>query len=451
MSKQSPLSIIILSAGKGTRMKSALPKVMHPLAGRPMIGWLLETAESLRPDQIIVVTGPDMPDLEQAVQPHTTVIQKDRKGTGDAVKTALGALENNNGDVLILLGDMPLISTDTLEALIDSRQSDDKTGLSVLGVEFDEPPPFGRLVLNDDGTLARIVEDKDCTPEEKEITLCNTGAFCVDGQHIADWVNTIGNDNGQGEYYITDLPEIAAQGGYATYVTITRDEEEVYGVNSRADLALLEQIVQDALRFSAMDGGVSLIDPDTVYFAWDTAIGQDVTIEPNVVFGPGVEIGNNVTIHAFSHIEGAKIYEGAKIGPYARLRPGTVMAEDSKIGNFVEVKNSIIGQGSKVNHLTYIGDTNIGAGANVGAGTITCNYDGFDKHKTVIGDGVFVGSNSTLVAPVALADNAFIAAGSVITEDVPAGALGIARARGETITDWAAKYRESKTQNKKTA
>jgi bifunctional UDP-N-acetylglucosamine pyrophosphorylase/glucosamine-1-phosphate N-acetyltransferase len=444
MTKQ-PLACIILAAGQGKRMKSALPKALHPLAGRPLIGWLLETVESLSPQRIVVVTGPGMDDLREVVQPHETVVQEKPLGTGDAVKAALPALKNFTGDVLILLGDMPMISADTLRALIAARHKDPlSTGLSVLGAEFDPPPAFGRLVLDANGHLEKIVEDKDCTPAERNIKLCNTGAFCVDGAKLGGWVAKIKNDNAQKEFYITDLVEIAAQDGMNAHVHVTRDHAEVQGVNSRIDLAVLEDNVQQVLRARAMEGGATLIDLASVYFSWDTKTGRDVVIEPNVFFGPGVEIADGAHIRAFSHIEGASIGDGASIGPHARLRPGAVIGAGSKIGNFVEIKNSTLGEGVKVSHLAYIGDAEIGAGTNFSCGAITVNYDGVHKHKTVVGENAMIGSNVNLVAPITIGDGAYIAAGSTITKDVPADALAVAREKPFVKAGWAAAKRKGK-------
>lgn len=428
------LACIILGAGQGKRMKSALPKVMHRLAGRPMIGWLIETVEALGADKIITVSAPGMDDLRAAVAPHASAVQPIARGTGDAVRCALDVLGDFNGDVMILLGDMPLIRRETLQALRDARGD---AGLSVLGVEFDPPPAFGRLVMRNDGTLDRIVEDKDCTEAERQITLCNSGAFCVDGRFLRQWVDRIGCDNAQNEFYITDLPAIAAQDGRATHVHVAIDADEVRGVNSRADLSVLEAVVQDRLRRHAMDGGATLIDPATTYFSFDTILGRDVVIEPNVFFGPGVTIGDQVTIHAFSHLERARVRDRASIGPFARLRPDADIGEGSKIGNFVEVKNATLGAGVKAGHLAYIGDADVGADVNFSCGAITVNYDGFSKKsKTVIGDNAMIGSNVNLVAPVTIGAGAYIAAGTTVAKDVPGDALAVAREKLKVVENW---------------
>lgn len=431
------LAVVILAAGKGTRMKSSLPKVMHELAGRPMISWLLETVEELAPQKIIIVAGPDMESLAQAVKPYPVVIQDTQNGTGDAVKPALPLLEGFDGKVLILMGDEPFVKTDALRAMLAEE------GVSVMAVEPFVSKGLGRMVVDRDGMLESIIEDKDAGPAEKEISLCNAGNYCVPADRLAGWIDRIGNDNAQKEYYLTDLPKVAAREGVKTRV-VNAGFVVGWGVNTRSELAAHEHQLQNMLREKAMEEGAALKDPHTVYFNWDTKLGKDVTIGQNVVFGAGVDVGDGAVIHPFCHLEGVKVGKNAQIGPFARLRPGTVLGEDSKIGNFVEVKNTSLGKGAKANHLSYIGDASVGAGSNIGAGTITCNYDGFDKHKTKIGEGVFVGSNATLVAPLSIEDGAYIAAGSAITEDVPANALSLARSRAIVRDGWASAYRNRK-------
>ena len=438
------LACVILTAGIGKRMKSAQPKVMHDLAGQPMIKWLLQTAEELGPEKIIVVTAPDAISVAQAVKPHLTVVQQKPLGTADAVKAALPMLEGFTGDVLVLLGDMPLLSAAMMQSLVETRDQPE-TGIAVLGVEYKNPPAFGRLVLNPDKTLNRIVEDKDATSEERQIKLCNTGAFCIDGAKLAGWLNQIDNKNAQGEFYITDLPAIAAKDGVKTRICLLSDAEEVLGVNSRSDLSIVEAAVQKRLRKRAMENGATLTDPDSVFFAWDTKIGRDVVIGPNVVFGPGVVIADSVHILAFCHIEGARIDTGCSVGPFARLRPGTHLWPKVKIGNFVEIKNSNLHEGVKASHLGYIGDADVGAGTNFSCGAITVNYDGFDKHRTSIGENVMIGSNVNLVAPVTIGHGAYVAAGSTITKDVEPDALAVGRADIKTIEGWAASYRKKKS------
>lgn len=444
MSARDSLAVVILAAGMGTRMKSTRPKVMHPLAGRPLIHWLLETVEDLSPEKTVVVVGPGMDDLTNAVKPHTAVIQKDRRGTGDAVRAALPALEGFKGDVLILLGDMPLITLGTLEKLIETRRANEKFGLSVLGAEYDDPPAFGRLIQNIDGTLEKIVEHRDATDEEREIRLCNTGAFCVRADKLAGWVAKIGTNNAQKEYYITDLPVIAAADGFKTAVCVTQNEGEVYGVNSREDLAALEMMVQDELRAAAMENGATLMDPDSVYFSFDTELGQDVTVEPHVFFGPGVSVADNVTIHAFSHLEGVQVDSGAAIGPYARLRVGSKIGADVTIGNFIEVNRTEMKPGAKAKHLGYLGDAVIGEKSNIGAGTVIANYDGFDKNPTTLGKGVFIGSNATLIAPLTIGEGAIVAGGSTITDNIAPNALGLAREKQMVRDGWAEEFRKRK-------
>lgn len=447
------LAIVILAAGQGTRMKSvgakALPKVMHKVAGLPMIGWLLKTVETLSPDKIIVVTGPDMENLHKFVQPHQTVVQEVRNGTGGAVKAALPALKGFSGDVLILVGDMPLVTKETLETLVRAKKG--KTGLSLLGCVMGNPYGYGRLITDASGVLQKIVEEKDADLEQKAVKTVNAGAYCVEGEKLAGWVAQIDNKNAQGEFYLTDLPEIAAKDGARTAVSMIQEAGEMQGCNTRADLASLEKTVQARFRKSMMEGGVSLMDPESVYFHYDTKIGAGSFIEPHVFFGPGVELAEDVHIKAFSYLEGARIQSGVSIGPFARIRPGTDIAQDVKIGNFVEIKKSKIAARSKIGHLAYVGDCDMGEDVNFSAGAITVNYDGFQKHRTVIGKGVMVGSNVNLVAPVNIDDGAFVAAGSTITEDVPADALSIARDVAQVRKGWAARYRRLKeaAKNKK--
>lgn len=440
------LAIVILAAGKGTRMKSPLPKVLHPLAGRPMIGWLLDTAASLSPEKIVVVVGPNMPELEAAVAPHQTVVQEERNGTGGALRCALPALKGFTGDVLVLLGDTPLLSARTLEGLLATREG---AGISVLGVRLDDPFGYGRLVMDADQSVREIVEEKDASEAQRDIQIVNAGAFCIDGACIDRWTGQIGKANAQGEYYITDLPAIAAREGAVTRAYVTPHAEEVRGCNSRSDLAALEKALQRRLRREMLDSGVSMLDPDTVYLWHDTHIEPGCVIEPNVFFGPGVRVETDSTIKAFCHIEGAHIAGGASIGPFARIRPGTEIGAGARLGNFVEVKKSTIGAGSKINHLAYVGDCTMGQNVNFSCGAITVNYDGFNKHQTVIGDGAMVGSNVNLVAPVTLGEGSFIAAGSTVIDDVPSDALAIERGSARKIEGWAARYRGIKQVGKK--
>ena len=435
------LAIVILAAGKGTRMKSDKPKVMHELAGKPMINWLIETCEQLNPAKIITVIGPDMDDLAAAVTPHETAIQENRNGTGGAVKCALPALDGFDGDVLIVMGDEPLVQIESLQALIEEG------GLTVQGFDTLTPAGLGRMVLNNDGTLHGIVEDADCNDAQKQISLCNAGNYCVPADKLAGWIEQIGDDNAQGEVYLTDLPAIAAKDGVPTKV-IRGTWIGPWGINDRVQLSIHEKMLQIRLREQALHNGVSMIDPDSVYFHYDTKIGVGSVIEPNVFFGAGVSIDEGVTIKAFSHIEDTHIKANVAVGPFARLRGGSTLGENVKIGNFVELKNAQLAEGVKASHLSYLGDAEIGENSNIGAGTITCNYNGFEKNKTQIGENVFIGSNSSLVAPIKIEDGALIAAGSSMTEDVPKDALGIARAETKVKEGWAARFRKLKAAGK---
>ena len=429
-------AVIILGAGLGTRMNSDLPKVLHPIAGAPMLVHAMQAAMVLDPLRCVVVAGYEAAQVQKAALAHdpdvTVVVQAEQLGTGHAVAQAQAALADFVGDALVLYGDTPFIRPDTLEAMIEARQTHD---IVVLGFEAEEPARYGRLILKG-GQLDRIVEYKDATDDERAVTLCNSGVIAADAATLFDLVAAIGNDNAAGEYYLTDIIAIArARGLTATVVECA--EAETLGINSRFELAQAEALFQNAARMTALDDGVTLIAPETVYFAYDTVIGRDAVIEPNVVFGPGVTVESGATIRAFSHLEGCHVSRGAIVGPYARLRPGAELAENTRVGNFVEVKNAVIAEGAKVNHLSYIGDADIGPRSNIGAGTITCNYDGVSKHHTTIGADVFIGSNTMLVAPVSVGDQAMTASGSVITRDVPAGDLAVARARQDNKAGFA--------------
>lgn len=415
---------IILAAGLGTRMRSALPKVLHPLGGRPMIQHLLSACAPVF-GRVVVVVGPDMPALEAAVAPHDVVVQRERLGTGHAALQAAPLLGGHQGDVAVLYGDNPLISTATLEKLIAARQT---AVLVLLAMRPADPARYGRVVLDAKGEVARIVEWADATEEERAIGLCNAGVIAAPAGDLFRWLGAIGNNNAKGEYYLTDVIEGARRDGKRV-VAVEAPEAELRGINSRAELAQAEGELQGALRAAAMAGGVTMLAPESVHFSYDTKLGADVVLEPNIIFGPGVVVEDGVTIRGFSHLEGCLVQRGAVIGPYARLRPGTVIEPHGHVGNFVELKATTLGAGAKANHLSYLGDATIGAGANIGAGTITCNYDGVAKHRTEIGEGAFIGSDTALVAPVKIGARALVAAGSVITEDVPDDALAIARGR----------------------
>lgn len=436
---------IVLAAGLGTRMKSGIPKVLHPLAGRPMIAHLLQTLSALKPDQIVVVGGGDgMADVAAAVAPHPCVDQGERLGTGHAVLAARPALGDFDGDVFVLFGGDPLIGADTLSRMIEARHSKPQPSIVVLGFETWEPAAYGRLITDGDGALEAIVEAKDATPEQLQITLCNSGVMLIDGRVLWGLLDRVGNENAKGEYYLTDIIALA-RGDGLTCAVVEGDEDELLGVDDRIDLASAEAYVQNQLRFAAMQGGATLLDPDSVHFSFDTRLGQDVTVGPHVVFGPGVSVGDGATIKAFSHLEGAHVSYGATVGPFVRLRPGADVGKGARVGNFVEIKNAVLGEGAKVNHLSYIGDADIGDGANIGAGTITCNYDGFMKYQTVIGKGAFIGSNTALVAPVTIGDGAVVGAGSTITKDVDADALALTRPEQKQAKGWAKNNREIKS------
>ncbi len=422
----SSLAAVVLAAGDGTRMKSARPKVLHEIAHRPMLRHVLDAAARLQPERTLVVIGKDMAAVAAAAAPAETVVQSPPLGTGHAVKVALEALGDFAGDVLVLVGDAALITTETLASLIAERRRAPEAAVAVLGMRVAEPNAYGRLVVGADGSLEAIVETRDATPEQRKITLCNSGVIVLDGRHARALVGAIENKNAKREYYLTDAVAIARQRGLACRA-IEAPAEETVGVNSRAELAVAEATMQQRLRARHMAAGVTLVDPTTVYFSADTVIGRDTVIEPSVVFGPGVRVGEGVEIRAMSHIAGATIGDGAIVGPFARLRPGTELAAKVHVGNFVELKAARLGEGSKANHLTYIGDAVIGREVNIGAGTITCNYDGFLKHETRIEDGAFIGSNAALVAPVTIGADAIVGAGSVITRDVPAEALALGR------------------------
>jgi bifunctional UDP-N-acetylglucosamine pyrophosphorylase/glucosamine-1-phosphate N-acetyltransferase len=440
------VAAIVLAAGKGTRMKSETHKVLHSIAGRPMLLHLLATLDHFKPKHTVVVVGSGRDQVEAAVTGKAQIaVQEPQLGTGHAVMAARKALTGFNGDVLILYGDVPMLSEQTMKDMLAARHArkdgGDAPAIVVLGFRPKDPGAYGRLVLGPDGDLKAIVEYKDATTTERAIGLCNSGIMAVDGRYLFDLLDDVDNDNAGGEYYLTDIVGLARDRQFGC-VVVEATEEEVMGINSRAELSQAEAVFQRRRRAEAMTEGVTLIDPDTVFFSHDTVMGRDVTIEPNVFFGPGVKLGDKVKILGFSHIEGATVGDGAIIGPFARLRPGADIGVGAKVGNFVEIKKAKLEAGAKVNHLSYIGDARVGAKANVGAGTITCNYDGFNKHFTDIGAGAFIGSNTALVAPVKIGEGAIIGAGSVITKDVTADALGVVRAEQREIGGWAAKFRQ---------
>jgi len=434
----SNLACIILAAGHSTRMKSKTSKVLHPIAGRPLIGWLLETVKSLNPEKTIIVTSPDGDAVRDYVAPLQSVIQQRAQGTADAVKAAMPALAGFKGTILVLFADGPLYRAETLQNLLAAYDKP-KSGLAFLAMRPDDPFGYGRIITKDDGTLSAIVEEKDANDAQKKINLCWTGIMCGDAESFAYGLPRIDNKNVKGEYYLTDLPGVVS----GATILVEAPFAETLGANNRAELAVLERKIQDRLRARALENGATLIDPSSTYFSYDTQLGRDVTIEPNVFFGPGVTIADDVTIKAFSHIEGAKIESGAHIGPFARLRPGTIIGPDCKLGNFVETKNATLAAGVKASHLAYIGDADVGANVNFSCGAITVNYDGVNKNKTIIGRDAMIGSNVNLVAPITIGDGAYVAAGSTITKDVPADALAVAREKPSVIEGWAAKKRKS--------
>ncbi len=440
----SGLACVVLAAGKGTRMRSALPKVLHPLAGRPMVEHVLANVRTLAPERTVLVIGPELEaaasGLEGGDGGVACVMQEEPLGTAHAVAQARPVLEDFGGDVIVVYADTPLVRAETLERLVRARR-EGEAAAAVLGFRPEDPAEYGRLILGPDGTLARIVEYAEASAEERAVTLCNAGMMAIDGQKLFPLLDAIGNDNAKGEYYLTDLPAVVAAEGGACAVA-EAPAEEVMGINDRAQLAAAERVVQDRLRQAGMEGGATLIDPATVWLSADTRLGSDVTIGPNVAIGPAVVIEDGAEIRPFSHLEGVRVRRNAVIGPFARLRPGSDIGEGARVGNFVELKNSTVERGAKINHLSYVGDAGVGAGANIGAGTITCNYDGYRKSRTEIGDGAFIGSNTALVAPVTIGPGAVVGAGSVITEDVDADAIAVARGEQRQREGAAARRRE---------
>ena len=433
---------IVLAAGKGTRMKSELPKVMHPLGGCPMLSYVLEAIKDSGISKTTVVTSKESSEPIEKLGSFSTVVQKEQLGTAHAVLSAAEHFKDGTDDVLVLCGDVPLLRPETLKALVEKRQATPKPSIVVLAMEVPPPHEYGRLVLNDAGEVTHIVETKEATSEQKKICLCNAGIILIDGSVALSLLQEIKNENTKGEYYLTDIIAIAQERGLkCDYVTVA--EKEVHGINSRADLAQAERILQTQWRRDAMSAGATLRAPETVYFSFDTKLGKDVTIEPNVVFEPGVLVEDNVTIRAFSHIGGATIKKGAIVGPFARIRPKTVIGPNARVGNFGEIKNTQLEKGAKANHLSYVGDAFVGEGANIGAGTITCNYNGFYKSQTHIEAGVFIGSNASLIAPLTVSKGAIVGAGSVVTKNIPENDMAVARADQKNVAGGAEKYRQS--------
>ncbi|WP_170348117.1 bifunctional UDP-N-acetylglucosamine diphosphorylase/glucosamine-1-phosphate N-acetyltransferase GlmU [Ruegeria atlantica] len=431
-------ALVILAAGKGTRMHSDIPKVLHPIAQVPMLVHAMRAGAILSPERTVIVTGHGAEAVAKVAtaedEAAQIAVQDEQLGTAHAVAQAREALDGFTGDVVVLYGDTPFLQPDTLERMIAARAEND---LVILGFEAGDPARYGRLVMNGD-SLERIVEFKDASDEERAITFCNSGLLACDAQALFSLIDTVRNDNAAGEYYLTDVVEIARARGLKV-TAVACDEAQTLGVNSRTDLAAADAVFQASARAELLDLGVTLMAPDTVYLAADTVIGRDTVIEPNVVFGPGVTVESGATIRSFSHLEGCHVSRSSIVGPYARLRPGAELAENARIGNFVEIKNAEIAEGAKVNHLSYIGDASVGAASNIGAGTITCNYDGVMKHRTTIGENVFVGSNTMLVAPVTVGDGAMTATGTVVTRDVEPDALAVARAKQDNKPGYARK------------
>ncbi len=439
-------AVVILAAGQGTRMRSDTHKVLHPIASRALLLHLLDSVDGLGADKRVVVVGKGRDQVEAALEGRDVIVahQAEQKGTAHAVLQAAEALRGYDGTVLILYGDTPFVHAATLQRMLDRLDGSDGPGVVVMASRPADPASYGRIILGDGDRIAKMVEFRDASPEERAVTLCNSGMMAVRAPDLFRWLGQVGNDNAAGEYYLPDVVNIAAAEG-RTAVVIEGDPYETAGVNSRAELAHLELEWQRRRREQALHEGATLIDPESVWFAYDTKLGRDVTVEPHVVFGPGVQVADGASIKAFSHIEGASIGARATVGPFARIRPGTELAERTKVGNFVELKKAVVGRGAKVNHLSYVGDSEVGEAANIGAGTITCNYDGFGKYKTVIGAGAFIGSNTALVAPVSIGEGAIVGAGSVITRDVDADSLAVERSEQKGIAGWAKRFRDRMT------
>ncbi|MEM9357265.1 MAG: bifunctional UDP-N-acetylglucosamine diphosphorylase/glucosamine-1-phosphate N-acetyltransferase GlmU [Pseudomonadota bacterium] len=442
---------VILAAGKGTRMKSDIPKPLHQIAGRTLLGHAMHAARAAEHSQIAVVIGPDMDNVKAETTTHDpsaqTFVQHRQAGTADAVLAAKDAIRQHNGDMFVLFCDTPMLQAETLNRVSDAL--DQGANIVVLGFEADDPTGYGRLLTDTRGELIAIREDRDATEAERQTKLCNSGVMAFRCPDLLGLLDRIGNDNSKGEYYLTDAIAIAREDGLSCKA-ITCDEEELLGINDRVQLATAESKYQQRLRRQAMINGATMIAPETVWLSYDTVIGQDVVIEPNVFIGPNVTIEDGALIRANSHLEGAHVAAACRVGPFARLRPGARLGDQVHVGNFVEVKNVEMGRGAKANHLAYLGDGTIGEGANIGAGTIFCNYDGFRKHTTTVKKGAFVGSNSALVAPVEIGEGAFVGSGSVVTKNVPADSLMVERAPITVKEGWAAKFRTMMSRRSKT-
>lgn len=441
------IAAIILAAGKGTRMKSDLHKVLHPIAGKPMLFHLLDSFAELSLAHTVVVAGDRHEQLREALTGRdvTVALQEPQLGTAHAALQAKDPLAGFSGLVMVCFGDCPMVQAETVQRLVAALEGGAK--VAVLGFRPEDPLAYGRIIADDDGTVRKMVEFKDATEREKRTRLCNSGLIVAHSDDMWPLLEDVGNDNAQGEYYLPDVATGAIAHGDKVVVVET-GADEVAGINSRSELAAVEARWQAVRREAAMAEGATLVAPETVFFSHDTQLGRDVTVEPNVVFGPGVSVADGATIHAFSHLEGADVGEGCSVGPFARLRPGAVMEQGSKVGNFVEMKKAVLGAGAKANHLTYLGDATVGEGANIGAGTITCNYDGYFKYKTEIGPRAFIGSNSALIAPVKIGADAIVAAGSAVSRDVGDGDLRMVRGEQIVKPGWADRFHDAMKKKK---
>ena len=443
-------AIVILAAGKGSRLKSQVHKVLHPIAGRPIIEHLMAQVAILKPARTIVIVGDERKQVQAQIGDRAAcVVQEPQMGTGHAVAQTKETLADFDGDVIMLLGDAPFITAATIVTMLDRLRASDAPAVVVLGFEPEDALQYGRVITHADMTIEKMVEFRDASEAERATRLCNSGVMAARSEDLFDLLDRIGNDNAQGEYYLPDIVNVAVADKRTCAAVVAERPEEVLGINSRKELAAAERQWQDLRRKEALDAGVTLRAPETVFFSFDTDLSSDVVIEPNVVFGPGTTVGRGSRIRAFSHLEGATVKEDCEVGPYARLRPGSVLENGSKVGNFVEMKKSILGEGAKASHLTYLGDATVGAGANIGAGTITCNYDGYFKYQTKIGERAFIGSNSALIAPVEIGDDAIVAAGSAVSRDVAAGELRMVRAEQMVKPGWADRFHD--TMKKKAA
>ncbi|WP_137681444.1 bifunctional UDP-N-acetylglucosamine diphosphorylase/glucosamine-1-phosphate N-acetyltransferase GlmU [Aurantiacibacter suaedae] len=446
------IAAIVLAAGKGTRMKSTRHKVLHEIAGRAMIDHLLASVEALGPERLVTVVGEAREQVQQKLGERSVfAVQEPQLGTGHAVQQAQDALAGFKGIVLVLYGDVPFVRTATMQAMIARLEADDAPAAVVLGFEPDDALRYGRVIADEAGTISKMVEYKDANEGERASSLCNSGLLAARADELFALLARVGNDNAQAEFYLPDIVNIAIADGRPCAVVTTDTPDEVAGINSRAELAAAEAQWQQLKREAAMADGVTLRAPETVFFSWDTEIAADVVVEQNVVFGPGVSVASGARIRAFSHLEGASVGEDVEVGPYARLRPGANLQTGSKVGNFVEIKNATLGAGAKASHLTYLGDATVGEGANIGAGTITCNYDGYFKHQTTIGPRAFVGSNSALIAPVTIGADAIVAAGSAVSRDVADGELRMVRAEQLVKPGWADRFHDAMKKKKKDA